>query len=98
MKIYKSEYIKISRAVITKLRILDCWGKGSVYVDVLKSGFPPEKIDKVKRVVDGLVKQKLIIKKKKEHGWKYFLNKEKQDKIGEICKEMGRITLLLFIL
>jgi hypothetical protein len=98
MKIYKSEYIKISRTVITKLRILDCWGKGSVYIDVLKSGFPPEKTDKVKRVIDGLVKQQIIIKKKKEHGWKYYLNKEKQGKIKDICKEIGRKTLLLFLL
>lgn len=98
MKIYKSEYIKISRAIITKLRILDCWGKGSVYIDVLKSGFPPEEIDKVKRVIGGLVKQALVIKKKKEHGWKYSLNKDKKDKISEICKEIKRKTLLLFLL
>jgi len=98
MKIHKSEYIKISRTIITRLRILDCWGKGSVYIVVLKSGFPPEQMDKVKKVLEGLVKQQLIMKKKKEHGWKYFLNKERQDKIKDICKEIGGKSLILFLI
>ena len=47
-----------------------------------------------------LVKQKICSKKKKEHGWKYYLNTERLDKIKEIMKETGNnsiIPILLFL-
>ena len=45
-----------------------------------------------------LVKQEICGKKKKEHGWKYYLNIERLDKIKEIIKEKGGVSLLLFLL
>lgn len=86
-KITKSEYIKISRTIVRKLFSLNCFGKGSVYIEVLKSGFPTSELGKVETVLDALIKQNICQKKKKEHGWKYFLNMERLDKIREISKE-----------
>jgi hypothetical protein len=51
-------------------------------------------------VINGLVKQGLVMKKKHKHGWKYFLNNERRDKLFSIAKEVGRKAsiLLLFAL
>ena len=99
-KIKKSDYIKLSRIVIRKLFDENCFGKGSIYIDNLKRGIPQGYLDKVETVLDALVKQGICGKKKKEHGWKYFLKIERLDKIKEILKEKGGssiITLLLML-
>lgn len=85
-KIKKSEYIRISKTIIRKLHDLGCYGDGSVYIHVLQSGIPKHEIDKIQIVVDALVKQQICVKKMKEHGWKYFLNIERLDKIKEIIR------------
>jgi len=100
VKIKKSDYIKLSRILIRKLFDENCFGKGSIYIDNLKRGIPQEYLDKVETVLDALVKQEICRKKKKEHGWKYFLKMERLDKIKEILKEKGGssiITLLLML-
>lgn len=100
VKVKKSEYIKLSRTLIRKLYDETCFGKGSLYLDNLKKGIPPDYINKVEIVLNALVKQNICGKKKKEHGWKYFLKMERIDKIREIIKEKGNksiITLLLMI-
>ena len=99
-KIKKSDYIKLSRILIRKLFDENCFGKGSIYIDNLKRGIPQEYLDKVETVLDALFKQGICGKKKKEHGWKYFLKIERLDKIKEILKEKGGssiITLLLML-
>lgn len=99
-KIKKSEYIRLSRTIVKKLFDLNCFGKGSVYIQVLKSAIPKEDIDKVEIVLDALIKQRICFKKKKEHGWKYYLNMDRYDKIKEILKEKGHrsiIPILLFL-
>lgn len=95
MKIRKSKYIQISRIIVRKLYEETCFGKGSLYLETLKSGIPPEHLDKVEKVLDALVKQRICGKKKKEHGWKYFLKTERLDKIKEIRKEKGDKTVLM---
>ncbi|MBN1156564.1 hypothetical protein JXA85_03050 [Candidatus Woesearchaeota archaeon] len=100
VKIKKSEYIRISRTIVRKLFDLNCFGKGSVHINVLKSGFPKEELDKVETVLEALVKREICLKKKKEHGWKYYLNMDRLDKIKEIAKETGEhsiIPVLLFL-
>ena len=100
VKIKKSDYIKLSRILIRKLFDENCFGKGSIYIDNLKRGIPQEYLDKVETVLDALVKRGICGKKKKEHGWKYFLKMERYDKIKEILKEKGGssiITLLLML-
>ena len=82
--IKKSDYIKISRTILRKLFDLNCFGKGSVYIHVLKSGIPKYELDKIEVVLEVLIKQKICFKKKKEKGWKYYLNMDKYDKIMEI--------------
>ena len=77
MKIKKSDYIKHSKAIIKKLYIEKCYGKGSVYIDVLKSAIPKHSVKKVDIIIDALIKQGIIIRKKKQHGWKYYLNKDR---------------------
>lgn len=97
-KVKKSEYIRISRTIVKKLFDSNCFGKGSVYINVIKSAISKEDLDKVEIVLEALIKQKLVGKKKKKHGWKYYLNKERLDKICEIIKEKGRKSIILILL
>ncbi len=97
-KVKRSEYIKISRTLIRKLYGETCFGKGSLYLDNLKKGLPPEYISKVEAVLNALVKQNLCGKKRKEHGWKYFLNMKRIDKIREIIKEKGNRSIIPILL
>lgn len=98
MKIKKSEYIIISRTLIKKLYDETCFGKGSMYIESLKRGIPDNYVNKVEVVLDALVKQDICGRKKKEHGWKYFLNIKKIDKIREIIKEKGNRSIILILL
>jgi len=84
MKITRSDYILISKAILRKLYSCGCWGKGSLYEDNLKNGFPPEEKGKVLIVADALVKQGIICKKRKLYGFKYYLNTKRLDKIRQI--------------
>lgn len=98
MKIKKSEYILLSRTLIRKLYDETCFGKGSLYIENLKRGIPKDYIDKVEIVLNALVKQSICGRKKKEHGWKYFLNIKKIDKIKEIIKEKGSNSIIPILL
>ena len=98
MKVHKSDYIKYSRFIVRKLHRSTCYGKGLMYEENVIAGLPDSKI--AKDVLGALVKQKICGKKKKEHGWKYYLNMERLDKIKEIIKETGKnsiIPILLFL-
>ncbi len=98
VKIKKSEYIIISKKIIRLLLRETCWGKGSMYLDNIKrSGFKDKEIFLVEVVINGLAKQGLVMKKKHKHGWKYFLNNEKREKLFSIAKEIGkRVSGLIF--
>ena len=54
--------------------------------------------DKIETVLESLVKQKICGKKKKEHGWKYYLNMDRLDKIREIIKETGTNSIIPILL
>jgi len=97
-KVKRSEYIRISRTIVKKLFDQNCFGKGSVYIHVLKSGISKEDLDKVENVLEALVKQNICGKKKKEHGWKYFLSMDRYDKIKEIIKEKGNSSIISILL
>ena len=97
-KTKKSEYIRISRTIVRKLFDANCFGKGSVYIYVLKSGIPKEDVDKVEAVLQALIKQKICCKKMKGHGWKYYLNMDRYDKIKEIIKEKGNKSIIPMLL
>jgi hypothetical protein len=97
-KVKKSEYIRISRTMVKKLFDLNCFGKGSVYIHILKSSIPKEDIDKVESVLEALIKQNICCRKKKEHGWKYYLNMDRYDKIMEIIKEKGSNSIIPVLL
>ncbi len=86
VKVKKSEYIKLSKTLVKKLFDETCFGKGSLYIETLRKGIPNEYLDKIEPVLEALVKQGICGKKKKERGWKYYLNIEKLDKIREIIK------------
>ena len=98
VKVKKGEYIRVSRTIVKKLFDQKCFGKGSVYIHVLKSGISKEDLDKVEIVLEALVKQNICGKKKKEHGWKYFLNMDRYDKIKEIVKESGSGSIIPMLL
>lgn len=98
VKIRKSEYIQLSRTLIRKLYDETCFGKGSLYIDNLKRGIPKEYLDKIEVILEALVKQDICGKKKKEHGWKYFLNIKRLDKIREIIKEKKGRSIIPILL
>ncbi len=97
-KVKKSEYIRISRTILKKLFDSNCFGKGSVYINVIKSAISREDLDKVEIVLEALIRQGICLKKKKKHGWKYYLNMERIDKISEIIKEKGRKSIIPILL
>ncbi|MEK6943152.1 MAG: hypothetical protein AABX00_03770 [Nanoarchaeota archaeon] len=96
MIVKKSDYIKYSHIMVKKLYKSTCFGKGSMYEDNVISGLPDAKI--AKQVLNALVKQEICVRKKKEHGWKYYLNMDRLDKIKEIAKETSINTILMLIL
>jgi len=99
VKVKKSEYIIISKKIIRLLLRETCWGKGSMYFDnIKKSGFKDNEIPLVEDVINGLVKQALVMKKKHKYGWKYFLNNEKRGKLFSIAKEIGKTSALILFL
>ncbi len=97
-RVKKSEYIKISRTIVKKLFDSNCFGKGSVYIHVLKSGISKEDLDKVEIVLEALIRQGICLKKKKKNGWKYYLNITRIDKISEIIKEKGKKSIIPVLL
>lgn len=104
-KVKRSEYIIASRAICRLLYKANCFGKGSLYFDNLTkalSGREFKKLDiskdKIQIVLDALVKQNICGKKKKEGGWKYYLNIERLDKIHEIIKESGSSSIIPMLL
>ena len=60
------------------------------------AGLPDNTI--AKKVLEALVKQNICCKKKKEHGWKYYLNIDRYDKIREIIKEIGNKSIIPVLL
>jgi len=79
--------------------------QGSLYFDNLVKGLSDREFsklnitkDKIEIVLEALVKQKICGKKKKEHGWKYFLNMDRLDKIKEITKETGKDSIIPILL
>lgn len=98
VKIKKSEYVRISRTIIKKLFDLNCFGKGSVYIHIIKSAISKDDLDKVIMVLEALIKQNICCKKKKKHGWKYYLNIDRYDKIKQIIKETGRQSIIPVLL
>ncbi len=96
MKIHKGEYIKYSRFIVKKLHKTTCYGAGSMYEDNVLKGLYDKGIGK--KILEALTKQKICLKKKKEHGWKYYLNIERLDKIKEIIKEKGNRSIIPVLL
>jgi len=67
-----------------------------MYEENVTTGMPDKGI--ARKVLDALVKQRIVCKKKKEHGWKYYLNMERYDKIMEIIKERGNRSIIPLLL
>ncbi|MBI2558162.1 hypothetical protein HYW20_02475 [Candidatus Woesearchaeota archaeon] len=105
VEVKRSEYIIVSRAVCRELFKAGCFGKGSIYFDNLAKGVKDREFsklnitkDKIEIVLEALVKQSICGKKKKEHGWKYYLNMNKIDKIKGIIKESGSGSIIPVLL
>ena len=104
-KTKRSEYIIVSRTICKTLFAARCFGKGSIYFENLTKGLSDREFskleitkDKIKIILDALIKQKIVCKKKKEHGWKYYLNMGRYDKIKEIIKETGDKSIIPMLL
>jgi len=96
MKVHKSDYIKYCRFIVRKLHKSACYGTGSMYEENVIAGPPNAGI--AKEVLEALVKQRICCKKKKEHGWKYYLNMDRYDKIKEIIREKGSNSVIPILL
>lgn len=99
------EYIIVSRTLCRTLFKNGKFGKGSIYFDNLVKGLSDREFsrlnitkDKIEEILDALVKQRICGKKKKEHGWKYYLNMDRYDKIKEIIKENGDQSIIPVLL
>ena len=104
-KVKKSEYIIASRTICKTLFSAGCFGEGSIYFDNLTKGLSDRELsklnitkDKIEKVIEALVKQKIVCKKKKKLGWKYYLNWDRKDKIKEIIKETGKESIISILL
>lgn len=104
-KIKRSEYIIVSRIICKTLFKGGYFGEGSLYFDNLVKGLSDRDFsklditkDKIKKILEALIKQKICCKKKKKHGWKYYLNMDRYDKIKEIIKETGKKSIILILL
>lgn len=53
---------------------------------------------RLNKILEALVKQRIICKKKKGHGWKYYLNMGRYNKIKEIIKETGDKSIIPILL
>ena len=82
--------------MVRKLHRSTCYGTGSMYEENVVAGLPDNKI--AKKVLEALVKQNICGKKKKEHGWKYYLNMDRYNKIMEIIKEKGNLSIIPILL
>lgn len=67
-----------------------------MYEENVVAGLPDKVI--AKEVLAALVKQNICGKKKKEHGWKYYLNMDRYDKIKEIIQEKGNSSIIPILL
>jgi len=104
-KIKRSEYVIVSRTICRTLFSAGCFGKGSLYLDNLVKGLGDREFsslnitkDKIKIILDALVKQRIICRLKKKHGWKYYLNRDRMDKIREITRETGKSSIIPLLL
>ena len=105
VKVKRSEYIIASRVICRLLYKANCYGKGSLYFDNLTKALSGREFkrlditkDKIEIVLEALVKQNICCKKKKEHGWKYYLNMDRYDKVMEILKEKGNQSIIPVLL
>jgi len=96
MKVLKSDYIKYSRTIVRKLHVAGCYGVGSMYEDHVLSGLPEKFVSR--QVLKALVKQRIVCVKKKKFGSKYYLNRDRQEKIAEILKEKGKRSVIPVLL
>ena len=95
-----SDYIRISKTVIRKLRYKGCWGNGSMY-DINLKGKAKEDKKQFDKVLNVLCKQGILCCKPHKFGKKYYLNKEKRQQIKQIIGEKPRKDkppMLLFLL
>ncbi len=97
-RISKGNYVNISRVIVKILFRMNCFGKGSACFQTIKSGFKKHELEKLHKVLEALIRQEIVLKKKKEHGWKYYLNTERLDKIREIIREKGRKSIIPILL
>lgn len=79
-----------------KLHKTGCYGVGSMYGENVIKGLPNAGI--AKEVLEALTKQKIFLRKKKKHGWKYYLNWDRKDKIKKIIKETGKQSIIPLLL
>ncbi len=104
-QIKRSEYIIVSRTICKTLFKGGYFGEGSLYFDNLAKGLSDREFsrlnitkDKIEKILEALVKQKICCKKKKKYGWKYYLNMDRFDKIKEIIKETENRSIIPILL
>lgn len=84
-KLSQTDYNKIRRNIVKKLYFHDCFEKGHMLFDNLKSSVPGHLLGNVKEVLEDLVREGLVKKYgKTAHGDAYQLNIKKLKEIEEI--------------
>lgn len=74
--------------VLWKLYHQGCWGKHHIAKRDICKGLPPHEISNCFGMLEDLVKQKLVARKKHKHGdpYRYYLNRQRIKEIREFLK------------
>ena len=85
-KISKSDYHKIKKTILRKLYSAGAFSRGHLLLETLQSGIPAHLIGFVPKILNDLIKKKLVkIYGKTKRGTAYQLNNKKLREIeGEI--------------
>ena len=77
---------RIECAIVRKLYVQGCWGKGHLLLIRLTKGVPASDKKFVKDVIKELIKMQIMFAKKTKHGLALYLNKDKLQEIEERIK------------
>ena len=77
---------KVKCAIVRKLYMQGCWGKGHLLYIRLTKGIPNQDKIFAKEAAKELIKMKIMSAKKTKHGIAMYLNKEKLHEIEELIK------------
>jgi hypothetical protein len=83
--------LQLKFKILWKLYHYGCWGKRHVAGRDVCKGLPSHEIRDCLKVLDGLVKEKLVVRMKHRYGdpYRYYLNRGRIKEIREFLERFG---------